>query len=1633
MRIHREKAAAAVAAAVAAALAGAPAALANPTGAQVTHGQAVLHRPDAATLEIHNSDGAIIRWQDFSIGAGETTRFVQPDAASRVLNRVVGEDPSRILGQLVSNGRVFLINPNGIVFGAGARVDTAGLIASSLNLSDLEFLRGHYRFSAGDSAGAVVNRGFIRAGRNGQVLLIAPDVENSGIIHAEGGRILLAAGRSLTLTDLDSQDITFEVQAPTDRAVNLGQLLADDGAAAIFAAVIQQSGRIQANRLTRDADGTIRLVAGRSLEAGGVLSAAGRDGAAGGRIEITGPETRLASATLIASGERGGTVLVGGDYQGGGALPRARTTTVDADSAIHADATGRGKGGRVIVWSEAQTRVDGRLSARGGPRGGDGGLVETSSRGRLDFARPADVAAPRGRPGTWLIDPEDITIDGAKAASISSALNQGSSVSIQTAEGGEGRGDITVASAIEKTAGGDAGLSLTAHRRIEVNAPITSTAGKLDVSLRAGQGIAVNSTIATNGGSVSSTLTGEPAGAPVPGTAGDTTAGDGSPPPADAPAAADTGTAAGTPTGELAAGTPVDAGITDGTPIAGATDDPGAALDPAGGDAAGADAPGTLPDPLAGGDGTPVADGTPGDAGATDGAAVAGATDDPGAAPAGDGDAAQLAAGDAPAPAGDAAGADPAGTGAPEILIDGDIQSRGGDIRVDSGAAGTTVVSGRVDSSNADAGGQGGDIRLLGDRVGLFQEAVVDASGAAGGGEVLIGGDRQGANPEVRNASAVYVGERARVRSDALENGDGGKVIVFAEDSARIYGRLSARGGSQGGDGGFIETSGLKALDLRGAPDTGAPRGQAGTWLIDPYNITVTNTTTVNMDTTNSPWVPTASGANVNIADIKSGLNGGGIVRIATTNASTTEAGDIDWNADLDYNGIGATGSLILNADNDINFINGGIFDSITADSDALNVTLNATGNINVAQNIDARTADVTLNASGGVSQTGGSIKGNFVTIFGNGGDVSIQGNIAAGGTLVVTAANNLSQALATTVTGSEITYTATGGNITLQSDVTATNGVSLTAGGAISQTGGTITANTLTTTSSDATTGTNLAGVSRVSNFNATESGGGDILIRNFQDLTLTGLSTSGGGNASIKLIRTVTAPDYNLSITNPVNVAGNLLLDTNSDDGALVNQNNGNITVSASGGTATAVITGGQLTVKGNDLTLQAGNSGSGGEHADIQANGMNITLQGDLQILGGANNSDALLQNFSGDQVIQANGIYLSSSTTGEARLNNFGGNQQITTNGTLQNSPGKGLWVTSGGDFAEIYHNGSGSQDITVNTGDLNVTGNNGGDAMINATTAQNLNVAGALTIGASTFTGSSLVRTDGSQTVSVGGDVTLTGAGGAAANQDSTLEGLGGTMLYAAGVTLIGASGSGGNNKTAIRANASVDITATNNVSLSGGGGDNNETVIEGTSVNIIAAGVNVAGGTGNNSPAGIGALSGDVTMDVGGGTGTVSLTISNAGLDSDAVIGSATGNVSINAGQCNGCNILTSDPRGNGVTEAGLFIGANATGGTGGTGGTTGDTGGDTGGDTSTPPADDTSTAPDSGTVQDSQTDSTNSLLTLLIQDETLGGASGPAAGGDGDGRRSRRRGDGTAGGGRGGGPALRTRTLACR
>ena len=412
-------------------------ALANPTDPTVVSGSALMNR-QGNVLSVTNSPGAIINWRAFSIGGNEVTRFIQQSSASSVLNRVVGADPSVILGALQSNGRVFLINPNGVLFGAGAQIDVAGLVASTLNLSNADFAAGRLRFTDTPGAGSINNQGTITTPSGGQVYLIAPNVQNSGIITSPKGEVMLAAGRTVELIDAGTPNLRIEITAPDTQAVNVGQIVASSGKIGIYAALIKNSGEIRADGVVVGQNGEILLKAAQNttLDAGSVVSASGAEGGqvtiqsgdttfvsgtieakssqgAGGTVHLLGNQVVLAGTTTVdVSGQMGGgAILVGGDTQGGNhGIQNAQFTTVASGANLLADAGQTGDGGKVIVWSDDTTRFDGHISARGGLGAGDGGFAEISGKQHLALTGYADLRAPNGRAGTLLLDPGTVTI-----------------------------------------------------------------------------------------------------------------------------------------------------------------------------------------------------------------------------------------------------------------------------------------------------------------------------------------------------------------------------------------------------------------------------------------------------------------------------------------------------------------------------------------------------------------------------------------------------------------------------------------------------------------------------------------------------------------------------------------------------------------------------------------------------------------------------------------------------------------------------------------------------------------------------------------------------------------------------------------------------------------------------------------------------------------------------------------------------------------------------------------------------------------------------------------------------------------------------------------------------------------------
>lgn len=336
-----------------------------PTGANVAASSVSIGQPSATQMTItQSSASAVVNYNTFSIGAGHAVNIQQPSVNAALLNRVTGNTPSTIAGSLSANGQVYLVNPNGIAITRSGTVNVGGgFVASTLGISDSDFMNGKRAFSGSGTSKAVSNAGTIRVGRGGYAALIGGTVDNSASIEVPLGKVGLGSGERAALDF--SGDGFLQVAAPTrsggDGALikHSGRIKADGGSIVISAATAREAAR---NAINLSGHVRARSISGRSgsifigggaggrVAISGKLNVASRKGR-GAAVTVTGRDIALAGATIKAPGKTGGgSVRIGGDWQGKCSLQRADTTTVDAATKVKADATGSGNGGKVVVW-----------------------------------------------------------------------------------------------------------------------------------------------------------------------------------------------------------------------------------------------------------------------------------------------------------------------------------------------------------------------------------------------------------------------------------------------------------------------------------------------------------------------------------------------------------------------------------------------------------------------------------------------------------------------------------------------------------------------------------------------------------------------------------------------------------------------------------------------------------------------------------------------------------------------------------------------------------------------------------------------------------------------------------------------------------------------------------------------------------------------------------------------------------------------------------------------------------------------------------------------------------------------------------------------------------------------------------
>lgn len=395
-----------------------------PIDPSVMHGQAVIDTV-GNHMTVINSPDTILDWQSFSIDANHGVHFQQQDAASQVLNRVTGNDPSQIFGSLTSNGNVWLINPHGVLFGEGARVDVGGLVASTLDISNLDFLANHYNFNTvGDITSGVINRGEIRTTLGGRVWLAGGQVVNEGLVQAPDGNIVLAAGKSIEIVDSGAPDVIVRVSAPENEAVNLGVLVANNGNVDVHGSIVNQSGIVRANSVNTDAAGRVVLKASQTL----ALSENSQTQADDGAI-------KLEANTLNNNGE-----------------VSANDITLTAEEILQ-QGNIHALGGDVTMTAESSIYLDGQVDVSN--LHGSGGNIQLNT-GKLEGMTGGSLRADGEQGG-------NIRIEGRDTATFSSTL-----------------------SAIGNTQGGD--IEVTGEKVYLLNADINASGGSKGGAVHLGGG-----------------------------------------------------------------------------------------------------------------------------------------------------------------------------------------------------------------------------------------------------------------------------------------------------------------------------------------------------------------------------------------------------------------------------------------------------------------------------------------------------------------------------------------------------------------------------------------------------------------------------------------------------------------------------------------------------------------------------------------------------------------------------------------------------------------------------------------------------------------------------------------------------------------------------------------------------------------------------------------------------------------------------------------------------------------------------------------------------------------------------------------------------------------------------------------
>ncbi|MBR0645931.1 two-partner secretion domain-containing protein [Plastoroseomonas hellenica] len=1374
---------------------------AGPTGGQVVAGQASIATAPNRTTITQTTDRGVINWQQFNVGSQHTVQFQQPNAGSWTLNRVVTSDPSVIAGRIQANGGVAIVNQSGIVFGQGAQVDVGSLIASAPGITNENFMAGRMRFDQAALPGArVENRGRITVPDRGIAVLAGPRVTNSGEIHARLGRVVLAGAEAYALDlagdGLLSIDITQAVRGDGAAVVtNEGVIEANGGSVLLTASaagdlvegLVRNTGRVTANtEAGRTGEVALRATGG-GVEVTGTITATGGAGQRGGRIAVqSGESVRVAAGAMLdaSGGTGGGTVLVGTTGVGRDQT-MARRTTVERGATISADATVLGQGGTIAINSTEMTVVEGRLTARGGPQGGDGGLIELSGQGEMRLNATWDASAPAGQAGSLLLDPTSIEVTtDANAPSPGGDVPQGSGEQIVTATNGTGtlmlrasglatsqgnitleaRDSITISTGFTKATGN---LTLTTNGSqgtdsITIAAAISLTAGSFSASTAGTFTIAGTGSI-TAGGSVSVaaggsvSISGNITGAGVGISSGTTFSQDADTTIAGGTGAVSLGAAISltlngivTGTGVALTATGVNGAITLGT---------GASIN-SGTGAVSLEAPQSI-----------VADGS------ISGRGVSLAVTDPGGFIVVDANGGITAT----APAG--------GGPAVSISTPNDLDLRaaitGGDGLVSVTAGDHAILRSSITGTGVTITSSGGIIDLL-------------AGSSVDGGSGMVAlqapqtltlhGDISGATIALTSGGNIVQADGSIAAAGSLSFQTDGAVAqsggIIAAGSLNVLGAaggatpatfvdLSQAGNTIGALGQVLATGGISIRAGTGTLSigTGATVSGTGVTLVAADGISQTDGT---LSAGSGALTLLSNGAVTQIggtiaADSLSvlGIAGG---TSAAGSVSLSQAGnDI---AALDQ--VRATGDITIHAGADTLTIGSG------AAVRGTNITLTATGDITQtggAITAGSSTGALTFRSDGAISQTGGTIAAGSLNVLGAAGGVTAAASInldqsgnaiaaldqvrAIGDIAIHAGPGTLAIGTGATILGANITLTATGEISQTAGTINAGSGtgiLTLQSDGAVGQSGGAITAGTLNVRSTP-------DGIGEAASINLGQSGNaiaalGEVVA--IGDVTI----QAGTGTLTIGSGASVSGANITLIASGDITQTGGAI---NAGSGALTFRSDGAV------GQTDGTITAGSPSVLGAAGGTNPAASVSLGQSGNAIAAIGQIRVTGDITIhagTGAAPFSIGAIATTTGDIALSAaRAIEVVGAVSGV----------NLTLTGTAITIAATGQVAATGGDL--ILNATSGSGGITLDAGS-SLTGASGHRVVLRAD-ALSIDAGAALTL-----TGTAVEV--GPQT---GGHTVLLGAAGSGLSLDvatlGRLTGSGATSLRF-GETTIGA-------------------------------------------------------------------------------------------------------------------------------------------------------------------------------------------------------------------------------------------------